>query len=74
MGINMLTEPEPVLSPSQWEAVYAAAMNGSSGGSSTEYHAHFDGVTYASHEAMTRRAFQQMDIGRSALARMGRRN
>jgi SLT domain-containing protein len=39
----------------------------------TEYHAHFDGVTYQSHEAMTRRAFQQMEIGKGRLARIGRR-
>lgn len=40
----------------------------------TSYHAHFDGVTYQSHEAMTRRAFQQMEIGRGQMARIGRRN
>lgn len=53
------------------EYVLTHDMIGSMGG--TSYHAHFDGVTFQSHEAMTRRAFQQMEIGRGRIARMGRR-
>jgi hypothetical protein len=39
----------------------------------TNYHAHFDGVTLSAHRAMVRAAFQEMDIGRGRLARIGRR-
>lgn len=70
-GINTTTQPEPVLTPKQWDAISKAAVKGGDGG--TTYVAHFDGVTAQSHEAMTRRAFQQMDIGRGRVARMGRR-
>lgn len=49
-------------------------LNGSPGGSSTEYHAHFDGWTRSSVQAETRTAFFAMEIANARRERIGRRS
>ncbi len=72
IGMSKATKPEPVLTSGQWDAIYSAASKGGSG--STEYHAHFDGMTRQVLRAEVRQSFQEMEIGKGKLARMGRRN
>jgi len=72
IGMSKATKPEPVLTSGQWDAIYSAARKGSDGG--TEYHAHFDGMTRQVLRAEVRQSFQEMEIGKGNLARMGRRN
>jgi hypothetical protein len=69
-GVNMLSKPEPVLSPGQWDAIYSAATKGSDG---VQYHAHFDGMTAQVLQTGVRQAFRLMEIQHGTLQRSGRR-
>jgi hypothetical protein len=69
---NGTGKPEPVLTDSQWNAMYLAARGGDGGG--TQYHAHFDGLTGAAIESHVRTAFQAMSLTSGALNRQGRRS
>ncbi len=72
-GINTTTQPEPVLTPGQWDAIYSAASKGGDGGGVT-YVANFDGLTAQVIQTHVRQSFQEMEIGKGKLARMGRRS
>jgi Transglycosylase SLT domain len=68
---NGTGKPEPVLTDSQWNAIYSAARGGDGG---TQYHAHFDGLTYAAIESHVQTAFKAMSLTAGALNRQGRRS
>jgi phage-related protein len=66
---NFTGRPEAVLTDAQ----LAALIGGASGGSVTEYHGHFDGMTKAAYEAQVRAAFTAMQIAAAQRDRTGRR-
>jgi Transglycosylase SLT domain len=68
---NGTGKPEPVLTDAQWNAIYAAATGGDG---STQYHAHFDGLTGAAIESHVQTAFKAMSLTAGALNRQGRRS
>jgi Transglycosylase SLT domain len=68
---NGTGKPEPVLSESQWNAIYSAAQGGDGG---NQYHAHFDGLTGAAIESHVQTAFKAMSLTAGALNRQGRRS
>lgn len=68
---NMTGKPEPVLTDSQWNALYSGASGGSSG---PTYIAHFDGLTGQAIEGHVRTAFHAMSLTQGNLNRQGRRS
>lgn len=79
-GVNTSGQPEVVLKPEQWNAMYAigrAAQStlarGGDGASATAYHAHFDGLTASTIQSEVRSAFRLMEIQHGTRERVGRR-
>jgi phage-related protein len=68
---NGTSKPEPVLSDSQWNAIYSSARGGDGG---VNYIAHFDSLTGAAIESHVRTAYQAMAIAKGHLERQGRRS
>jgi hypothetical protein len=71
-NLNMLSKPEPVLTPGQWDAVYAAAKGGDGNGAT--YNLNFDGLTRQTIQGEVMTAMRMMDIHRGNQARAGRRS
>jgi hypothetical protein len=69
---NGTGRPEPVLTDSQWNAIYSAARGGD--GAGVHYHAHFDGLTGQAIEGHVQTAFRTMSITQGNLNRSGRRS
>ena len=70
MGVNMLRQPEPVLTPGQWNAIYKAAAGGDGG---PTYNLNFDGMSYRAFSAEVGHAMRVVDVHKGLSQRSGRR-